>query len=162
MKASLTSFYPAKESDSLPCELVIRRGELVVSYEDDERGPVIYSGPQVSDGTWLLRSAEVRGRATLHHSPMTKGTFEGSWIEEGYHGMWWIELDDPDELSPEEESRDDLAENAPIRRLVARGKRNGAVTLDDVLEAFQHWDLDEGRIQDIVDLLSALNIEIKD
>lgn len=72
-------------------ELRLDDKELVISYEDeDAQGKplvVIYRGRDTGDGHFELRATGVDGRASLHRNPK-HDIFEGTWIEEGYSGMW--------------------------------------------------------------------------
>jgi hypothetical protein len=72
------------------CELVLRDGQLIISY-DDERGSVIYMGTNQGFG-YRLECPERKGRSTMHATGPENTQFEGSWIEDGYRGMWIVDV----------------------------------------------------------------------
>lgn len=81
-----------KTEVGLPCEVRIE-GELIeVCYVDDEM-PVKYSGKEIARGHFDLSAPVVNGRSTLHMFPNSK-VLEGYWVENGYRGMWRIQLAD--------------------------------------------------------------------
>ena len=85
-----TLFYsdvPAAEDD--PCVVKIDDDEIVIEYEDD--GIVQYRGSNRGDGHFELRATRGKGKASLHMFPGAL-IIEGSWIEDGYRGMWRIKL----------------------------------------------------------------------
>lgn len=76
-------------AENVPCTVKIDDQGILVEYSDD--GLVQYRGDKDSSGHFMLTSPEVDGRATLHR--LTESTIlEGSWVENGYRGMWRIEL----------------------------------------------------------------------
>jgi len=89
-----TLFYDEREAiEGEKCEVKIDEKTIVVSYEDEEGGFIIYKGGNEGTGHFELFCPEQDGRATLH---MFKGAriLEGSWIEGGGRGFWKIELFD--------------------------------------------------------------------
>ena len=85
-----TLFYsdePAAED--YPCVVKIDDNEIVIEYEDD--GIVQYRGSNRGDGHFELHATGVEGKASLHMFPGSS-IIEGSWIEDGYRGMWRIKL----------------------------------------------------------------------
>ena len=84
--------FHADGSENWPCEVVIQEGRIAVSYTGDD-GYVTYTGSEVEPGHFRLTSKDVSGQATLHRFNDTE-TLEGGWIEDGYRGMWTIDLDD--------------------------------------------------------------------
>lgn len=72
------------------CEIRIDKGEIVVSYQDED-GSAIYKGKDEGHGHFVLDRPGKRGKATLHQIPNSK-FLEGYWEEEGYKGFWRIIL----------------------------------------------------------------------
>lgn len=90
-------FYSADEAwQNILCDVRISNGSIRVEYEEDERR-VSYSGAEDGDGHFTLTPAHTDGTATLHRSPSEPDLLEGSWIENGYKGMWRIELSEQEE-----------------------------------------------------------------
>jgi len=73
-------------------EVRITGDELVISYEG-EVGWVNYTGKDLGGGHFELASPEVNGRAMLHRVA-DSAILEGSWSEDGEHGMWRVHLVD--------------------------------------------------------------------
>jgi len=88
--ATMTSFYDGDECDVTHCEVRIDGSEIVVSY-DDEDGLTVYQGNETGPGHYKLSAPSVSGQATLHRVP-DEDVLEGHWIQDGYEGMWRIEL----------------------------------------------------------------------
>ena len=85
-----TVYYDADQADeNVPCVVKFDDATILVEYEDD--GIVQYRGKERSPGHFELFSDAVNGKATLHMFPGSK-LLEGSWIEDGARGMWWVEL----------------------------------------------------------------------
>ncbi|WP_416391523.1 hypothetical protein NR756_01515 [Alloalcanivorax xenomutans] len=84
-----TLYYSDDPSEDYPCVVKIDGDQILVEYDDD--GIVQYKGRNNGEGHFELKAEGFEGRATLH---MFSGSFalEGSWIEEGYRGMWKISL----------------------------------------------------------------------
>lgn len=74
-----------------PCEVKIDNGRIVVSYEDEGGGYIVYEGSENGAGHFELSAPSVNGRATLHMFNGNK-VLEGWWDEEGTRGMWRIFL----------------------------------------------------------------------
>jgi len=66
---------------------------LVVSYELDDGGYVVYQGVEQGAGHYELRAPAVNGKATLHMFEKSR-ILEGFWFEqdEDWRGMWRIRL----------------------------------------------------------------------
>jgi hypothetical protein len=73
------------------CEVRIDTPRIVVSYEDER--PTTYEGEEKSPGHFKLECPSKKGRATLHQMP-GDDILEGYWIEDGYEGMWRIQLEE--------------------------------------------------------------------
>ncbi|VVE71638.1 hypothetical protein PCA31118_03931 [Pandoraea captiosa] len=87
-----TLFYSGEEaSEHYRCTVKIDDERIIVEYEDGYGGTIQYLGENQRNGHFLLTSAQVKGRASLHRFP-DSSILEGSWIEEGERGMWRIEL----------------------------------------------------------------------
>lgn len=95
-KSTMLVLHEDDEAYRWPCQVRIGDNEIVVSYDDD--GLVTYSGAEVEPGHWRLEARGVKGRATLHRFRDAE-TLEGSWTEDGYGGMWSIELGRSDEYA---------------------------------------------------------------
>ena len=80
---------PAYEHDA--CEVRIDDNLIVVSYEDDAYGTVVYEGKDKGAGHFVLECTPLAGKATLHQIPGSR-VLEGYWIEEGARGFWKILL----------------------------------------------------------------------
>lgn len=93
MKATIESFDAIEELYQSECNLIVRGNEITVSYKDDDGRPVIYRGPLTQFG-YRLVCEERKGWATLHPLNAQNPSFEGSWIENGYRGMWIIDVDE--------------------------------------------------------------------
>ena len=76
--------------DEVDCEVRISNKELVVTYHDDP-GVVQWEGTEVEPGHFRLSRRGGGGTATLHRFD-GRNELEGSWVEDGYTGMWCIEL----------------------------------------------------------------------
>ena len=84
-----TLFHSAQVSSDWPCIVKIEGNKILVEYDDD--GFVQYNGTDQGNGHFLLKSDEVRGKASLH---MFAGAtlMVGNWTEGGDRGMWQIQL----------------------------------------------------------------------
>lgn len=89
--STMTIFTDEGESDCR-CEVRISDSTIAVSYNDDGQ-VVVYDGPEIEPGHFKLKSSTVNGRGTLHRFG-DDDILEGSWVEDGYQGMWRIQLDD--------------------------------------------------------------------
>lgn len=93
-KASAETYFADGEMTDTACEVRIERGEIVVSYDDDD-GPVLYRGNEEGAGHFKLSAPERKGSATLHRMPDTD-VLNGFWVEGGWQGMWRIHLGESD------------------------------------------------------------------
>jgi len=84
-----TLFHSKDASEDYPCVVKIDESEVLVEYDDD--GLVQYKGSERGPGHYELSAPEVHGKASLH-SFDGSSFLEGSWVEDGYRGMWRIEL----------------------------------------------------------------------
>lgn len=87
---TMTTLYHSNEpSEDYPCVVKLEDDQILVEYEDD--GLVQYEGTRNGEGHFELRGIGFQGHASLH---MFSGSsiLEGSWVEEGYRGMWRITL----------------------------------------------------------------------
>lgn len=82
-------FYSKDPSENYPCEVKIDGNRILVEYDDD--GVVQYEGVSNGEGHFELNGSGFNGRASLHMFPGSL-VLEGSWAEEGYRGMWKINL----------------------------------------------------------------------
>lgn len=73
-----------------PVRVVIENGEIEVSYEYEGEW-YSYKGKEVSPGHYELHGVGYDGRATLHRFKDGR-ILEGYWTDEGYRGMWRIQL----------------------------------------------------------------------
>lgn len=73
-----------------PVKVIMENGEIEVSYESEGEW-YSYKGPEVNPGHYELHGVGYDGRATLHHFPGGR-ILEGYWTDEGYRGMWRIQL----------------------------------------------------------------------
>lgn len=91
--STMWTYYGSDEgATEIACEVRIDGDEISVSYLDDG-GPVVYTGRAVGVGHFRLECTNrVKGRATLHRFD-DDDVLEGSWIEDGYEGMWRIQID---------------------------------------------------------------------
>ena len=82
-------YHSDDESENSDCVVKIDGNRILVEYEDD--GIVQYEGEENGEGHFVLNGVGFDGRASLH---MFHGSslLEGSWVEEGYRGMWKIKL----------------------------------------------------------------------
>jgi hypothetical protein len=93
MKANMEAFFAdGSPSENTECEVIITHDRIVVSYDDNR--PVIWEGAPTGVGHFELTCPRKRGRATLHRFPHKPHQLEGSWVEEGYTGMWRIDVDE--------------------------------------------------------------------
>ena len=85
----------------VPCFIDFDSNRIVVTYDVDGRGRS-YSGQDIGHGHFKLNFDYGIGWASLHCFPPDGAgqldefprKFEGSFVEEGYPGMWRIELID--------------------------------------------------------------------
>lgn len=172
MKATM-KIYDDTGSDYFPCQLIVREQEMVVSY-DTGGGPVIYRGPEVAPGAWVLEAPEVRGRATLYKSPISEGTFEGSWSEREL-GMWTIDVQEEDHAEePTEEAvpavpkaksgtrAATMPSRQAIKRLMIKGRRDGFLRIGEFMEAFKGWTLDADSVCEVLDEFGEHEITVLD
>lgn len=76
-----------------PCEVRIGEdGSIAISYKD-EGHLVVYEGSEIESGHFTVKAVSVNGRGTLHKVP-DEDVLEGWWLEDGYEGMWRIELEE--------------------------------------------------------------------
>lgn len=88
----MCSLYHDKEqSEELPCVVKISDSEIIVEYEDEDVGTVQYHGKNNGTGHFMLAADAVKAKATLHTFPEST-RLEGSWIEDGHKGMWYVDL----------------------------------------------------------------------
>lgn len=90
-KSKCDNLYFDCESDTgYEYKVIIGDGEIEVSYLD---GGVshLYKGTEIGSGHYKLAAVGFDGKATLHQFPDGK-ILEGYWIEDGYRGMWRIQL----------------------------------------------------------------------
>ena len=94
-KNCLMTGYDAEPGvEETECEVNINEDKIVVSYFYEEtKSPINYIGKASGDGHYLLECQIVKGQATLHRFP-NGNILEGFWVEDGYEGMWRIELND--------------------------------------------------------------------
>ncbi len=86
----MTLLYHSEDrSDDFPCVVKLSENEILVEYEDD--GYVQYTGVAKGAGHFELSAPEVSGHASLHRFEGSE-ILEGSWLEDGYRGMWRIRL----------------------------------------------------------------------
>ncbi|WP_426664481.1 hypothetical protein [Rhodanobacter aciditrophus] len=85
-------YYDDKADSNEPCEVILAGDELTVSYYNEHiEGYVIYKGKEIAPGHFELTAPMVKGHATLHRF-LDAEVLVGEWIEDGYKGMWRIEL----------------------------------------------------------------------
>jgi hypothetical protein len=103
MDATPSTLYPTARMDTYyngsgadlndPCAVRLTHERIYLEYVlDGER--VVYEGRALSRGHYELTCEEWEGRATLHRIPGSV-FLEGSWVEQGVHGMWRIQLGTP-------------------------------------------------------------------
>ena len=78
--------------DEWKCEITIINNEITVSYEEDDDVHILYKGSENGDGHYQLKCHQRNGNATLHRFPKSR-ILEGYWNEDGYTGMWRIQLE---------------------------------------------------------------------
>ncbi|HKI15988.1 MAG TPA: hypothetical protein VKA12_13465 [Roseiarcus sp.] len=89
--ATCDTYHAEGVEKNLPVEVRISGGSVAVSYEDDDGRPAVYEGNEIAPGHYELRKSNGNGTATLHLTP-GGSVLEGSWIEDGYAGMWQIDI----------------------------------------------------------------------
>lgn len=72
-------------------EIAIWGKKITVHYQTSE-GSFYYSGIDVGHGHFELECPETNGWAILHRQSPRGLVLEGSWYENGAHGMWRIYL----------------------------------------------------------------------
>jgi hypothetical protein len=73
-----------------PCQVKFNGSIMSVSYtNDDDGGTETYEGLEESPGHFNLIRRAGDGAATLHRIP-GDDKLDGSWVEDGYEGMWRI------------------------------------------------------------------------
>jgi hypothetical protein len=76
------------------CDVNIENGAISISYREGT-GVVVYKGEEIQPGHFKLKAEStnriVNSTATLHQFH-GEDVLEGSWLEEGYIGMWRIVL----------------------------------------------------------------------
>ena len=85
-----TLYHSADASEDTACTVKLDGSRILVEYED--AGIVQYEGESQDDGHYELTGVGFDGRATLHRFAESS-LLEGSWLEEGYRGMWRIRLE---------------------------------------------------------------------
>ena len=91
--SKMTTLYYSDEPANEDCPCVVRvdeRGILVEYGEGEERRQ--YAGVSRGEGHYELEAVGFTGKACLH-TFVGSVILEGSWIEEGYRGMWRIRLE---------------------------------------------------------------------
>ena len=91
-KNSSMTVFTSEGQWELPCEVRLGNSSIAVSYRDDGE-LVLYDGPEIEAGHFKLQTKAASGRATLHRFS-DDDILEGYWIEDGYEGMWRIQIDD--------------------------------------------------------------------
>jgi hypothetical protein len=93
-KNCLMTGFDAEDTFETECEVNITDEKITLSYFHEEiQGPINYVGEALGDGHYRLECPKVKGEASLHRFPNGK-FLEGYWLEDGYEGMWRIELKD--------------------------------------------------------------------
>lgn len=66
---------------------------IVVSYEVENGGHIVYQGTEKGNGHYELSAPNVNGKATLHMFEKSR-ILEGYWAEEDedWRGMWRVRL----------------------------------------------------------------------
>ena len=72
------------------CKVVIEDGDIEVTYIDEDNR-YTYRGNEIGAGHFKLNGVDFDGTATLHQFPEGR-ILEGYWVEDGYRGMWRIQL----------------------------------------------------------------------
>ncbi|MBW1796092.1 MAG: hypothetical protein JRJ38_16990 [Deltaproteobacteria bacterium] len=93
-KAEMTTcHYDKTEVVSQPCEVLFinDRQEIAISYGISKENQVTYRGQEDGKGHYHLKADTVHGRASLH-TFHDSTVLEGYWVEDGYEGMWRVEL----------------------------------------------------------------------
>ena len=86
----MTTLYHSNDaSEDSPCVVKLENNQILVEYEDE--GRVQYKGITNGVGHFELHGVGFQGHASLHMFP-DSSILEGSWLEEGYRGMWRIKL----------------------------------------------------------------------
>lgn len=88
-KMTTVYFSDSDASENCDCVVKIANGKILVEYDD--AGLVQYVGEEKGQGHFVLSCAAVSGKASLHMFANSE-ILEGSWIEDGYRGMWKIML----------------------------------------------------------------------
>lgn len=91
--SKMTSLYYSNEpgNEDYPCIVKINEEGILVEYgEGDEQRQ--YRGIARGEGHFELAGVGFAGKASLHRFSDSV-ILEGSWIEEGYRGMWRIRLE---------------------------------------------------------------------
>jgi len=87
---TMTTLYHSNDpSEDYPCVVKLGDDRILVEYEDE--GWVQYEGTTNGEGHFELYGVGFQGHASLHMFP-DSSILEGSWLEEGYRGMWRIKL----------------------------------------------------------------------
>jgi hypothetical protein len=93
-ECTIDFFYYDEGADvEIEGEVKIDDSRIVVSYESEDEGYVVYQGIEKGKGHYELRASAVNGRATLHMFE-NSSFLEGFWYEQndGRRGMWRIKL----------------------------------------------------------------------
>lgn len=86
----MTTFYSGnKPAEEERCVVSIDDNHILVSCYGET---VEYKGSSYAEGHYKLEGSGFKAQASLHVS-QDKNTLEGSWSEEGSHGMWSIDLE---------------------------------------------------------------------
>lgn len=79
------------ELDKPGYEVAILGKKITVQCQSSE-GSFLYSGTDIGHGHFELECPEANGWAILHRQSARDLVLEGSWYENGAHGMWRIYL----------------------------------------------------------------------
>lgn len=82
-------YYSDAPSEEWPCVVKLSEAEILVEYEFN--GFRQYRGQARGPGHYELSAPELSGRASLHRFEGAE-VLDGSWVEDGYRGMWRIKL----------------------------------------------------------------------
>ena len=87
---TMTTLYHSEDPSENGSRVVkLDKDRILVEYEDG--GQVQYEGKGNGEGHFELNGVGFHGRASLHMFPGSS-VLEGTWVEEGYHGMWRIKV----------------------------------------------------------------------
>lgn len=94
-KNSLMSlYYTDRPADTdLECIVVVGENKIELKYDQEDGQFWSWKGELNSPGHYLVYANYPGSRGTLHHLEQMK-YLEGYWVENGYRGMWRIQLED--------------------------------------------------------------------